>query len=287
MNKNIIKFGMFLLGLLLLLATDSFAQYRRYTHAPRPRPYYRPAPRVSVGIGVGGGYWGHRPYYRYRYRPGIAVGVGFPAAGAFFYSLPAGYSRFSFGGVPYYYYDNTYYVQNDKGYEVVAPPLGGTLDQLPRGTRLIKINGQNYYEFEGTYFSADVDNDGHKYYVVVGTNGELNVDEAEKARADASENMATEQNDQEDENGQQQPPADNSYNNNNNTYNNQQTEGSNDNDAVYDNRPQVGDQFDQLPKNSKSITVNGQTQYVSPAGTYYKPVTVDGKTVYEVTKGNN
>lgn len=287
MNKNIIKFGIFLLGALLLLANSSFAQYRRYP--TRPRHYhYRPGPRVSVGIGIGG-YGMVRPYYGYT-RPGFSFGIGLPL-GAFYYSLPVGYSRFYFGGVPYYYYDNTYYIQNNEGYEVVAPPLGGTLERLPRGARLIKINGQNYYEFNGTYFSPDIDNNGHKYYVVVGTRGELNVDEAEKARADA-ENNSNYHEDPDDYN-QGNTPMDNApgYNNDNdnkqdNADNAADTENSNNTNAVYDNRPQVGDQFDQLPKNSKSVTINGKQEYVSPAGTYYKAIKADSKTVYEVT-GNN
>nr|WP_317041112.1 DUF6515 family protein [Niabella ginsenosidivorans] len=161
------------------------------------------------------------------------------------------------------------------------------MGSVAQGARLVKINGQNYYEFDGTYFSADVTNDGHKYYVVVGTNGELNVDEAEKARAEASENIENEQDNNEDNTNYQQAPANNSYNNNINGDDQPTEVTGNDNNAVYDNRPQIGDQFDQLPKNSKSITVDGKRQYVSPAGTYYKPVIVDGRTVYEVTKGNN
>ncbi|MBO9619463.1 MAG: hypothetical protein J7539_10550 [Niabella sp.] len=287
MNKNIIKFGMFLLGALLLLANSSFAQYRR--HMPRPRYYhYRSAPRVSVGIGVGG-YGPMRPYYGYA-RPGFSFGFGLPI-GAFYGSLPIGYSRFYFGGIPYYYYDNTYYIQSNQGYEVVAPPLGGTLQHLPRGTRLVRINGQNYYEFNGTYFSPDIDGSGRKYYVVVGTNGELNLDEADKARSGAENNQNYRDAPNDNHPGslqntpmQQETPD---YNNDDNSKQENaapaENNGSYDANAGYDNRPQVGDQFDQLPKNSKAVNLDGKRVYVSPAGTYYKTVTVDGKTVYEVT----
>lgn len=170
----------------------------------------------------------------------------------------------------------------------MAPPLGGTLERLPRGTRLVKINGQNYYEFNGTYFSPDIDGNGHKYYVVIGTNGELNLDEADKARAGAENN----QNYREDPNNNrsdmplQQTPDYNYNSDDNNRQENtapMENNGNDDTNAVYDNRPQVGDQFDQLPKNSKAVNLDGKRVYVSPAGTYYKTVTVEGKTVYEVT----
>src|SRR6185437_10256426 len=63
----------------------------------------------------GGGYWGGR------YWPGIHYGVGF---NWFFPVLPIGYATYWWGGVPYYYYDNAYYMWNPSynGYIATDPP---------------------------------------------------------------------------------------------------------------------------------------------------------------------
>lgn len=71
-----------------------------------------------------------RPYYRYNgawYAPrrsGFVV-VG-PPVGVFVNVLPPFYTTVWFGGVPYYYADDTYYLWRDREreYEVVDPPQG-------------------------------------------------------------------------------------------------------------------------------------------------------------------
>lgn len=265
MSKNVIKLGMFLLGASLFLAVDSFAQYRRYPHRVyRSHSYYR-APRVSIGIG--GVFGWPAPYYRYGYGPnvGVSVGVLFPPIGATIYALPPGARRIYYGGTPYYYRDDTYFMERDKGgYEVVAPPLGATSARLPNGARMRKIDGDTYYEYNGTYYRPDVNEDRERVYVVVGRNGTL---DTEEARAQRSDDNAYDNRD--DERNGTAPAARNN-------------DDSETNDSVYDTRPQVGDQFDQLPKNSTRVTVDGKTRFRSPAGTYYKEVTIDGRTVYEV-----
>lgn len=281
MNKNLIKFGMFLLGLMLFTAIDSFGQMRRSTRVYRGygSGYHR-APRVSVGIGVGG-YWGAHPYYGYgygyrRYRPGVSVGIGFPGIGATIYSMPRGYSRFYFGGMPYFYFNNTFYLQRDRGYEVVAPPLGATLDRLPSGARLRKIDGVNYYEVNGTYLLPEINSTGKKSYIVVGTDGELNTDDAMDARSRSGSY-------EEEEDG---PLRNQRYNDRDDDEEDVVVRnGNTDGDEVYSVRPQVGDQFDQLPRNSKSVVVKGKRLYESPNGTYYKEITVNGTKVYEVVDG--
>ncbi len=52
----------------------------------------------------------------------------------------------------------------------------------------------------------------------------------------------------------------------------------------YNTGPQVGDRFEQLPRNSRAISVDGAKQYVSPGGTYYKEVQEEDRTVYEVVR---
>ena len=74
------------------------------------------------GFPGNGGRGGYRGYGGYGWN-------GF-AYGAFFAVLPAYYLSFWWGGVPYYYADNTYYHWNDyvAAYEVVPPPLDDPTD---------------------------------------------------------------------------------------------------------------------------------------------------------------
>src|ERR1700728_1890564 len=73
--------------------------------------------RGGLGLGCvgGGGFWG--PW---------GWGWGGVGLGLYFATLPYYYSTYWWGGVPYYYADNTYY-RWDAGvgqYETVAPPAG-------------------------------------------------------------------------------------------------------------------------------------------------------------------
>ncbi|WP_051107153.1 DUF6515 family protein [Niabella aurantiaca] len=268
MSKNFIKLGMFLLGASLFLAVDGFAQYRRYPSRVRSYHYHR-APRVSVGIG---GVFGFpAPYYRYGYGPnvGVSVGIVIPPVGATIYALPPGARRVYYGGVPYYYRNNLYFLEREKGgYEVVAPPLGATAERLPNGARMRKIDGNTYYEYRGTYYKADLNEDGERVYTVVGREGTLNT----KDQPYDEENSYPLNDD--DDDGIREPET-----------TGMDTGGrSTNDDATYYNHPRVGDQFEELPKNSKRVTVEGKRQFLSPAGTYYKEITVDGKVMYEVVR---
>jgi hypothetical protein len=71
--------------------------------------------RGGYGYGWRGGYWG--PW---------GWGLGGLGLGLYFATLPYYYSTYWWGGVPYYYADNTYYRWNDgvSQYETVAPPAG-------------------------------------------------------------------------------------------------------------------------------------------------------------------
>ncbi len=81
------------------------------------------------GYGRGGGYW-----YGYR---GYGGWYGYPwgalAFGAFVSVLPGYYQTFWWGGVPYYYADDTYYRWNQRvaSYEVVPPPADDATDGVP------------------------------------------------------------------------------------------------------------------------------------------------------------
>jgi hypothetical protein len=90
------------------------------------RGYYAPAlPRSYITVNhfhdryfYAGGVW-YRPY-------GPRFVVVAPPVGLFVPLLPPFYTTVWFGGIPYYYANDTYYVwrQSDNQYEVVAPPDG-------------------------------------------------------------------------------------------------------------------------------------------------------------------
>jgi hypothetical protein len=88
------------------------------------------------GYGYGGyrggyGYGGWHGGYGYGWRGGWGCcgwgwGWGGLGLGLYFASLPLYYDTYYWGGVPYYYADNTYYIYdpNAKQYQTVAPPQG-------------------------------------------------------------------------------------------------------------------------------------------------------------------
>jgi len=69
-------------------------------------------------------YWFHEGVW-YR-RGGIGFVVVAPPIGIFVPILPPFYTMVVFGGIPYYYANDAYYVYRDpqQGYQVVEPPLG-------------------------------------------------------------------------------------------------------------------------------------------------------------------
>jgi len=277
-----------------LITLQGNAQYRRYPGRYFHGGYYG-GPRVSVGIGgvFGFGHWGG--YYG---GPAVGVSVMLPpiVLGSRVQSLPSGTRRVYYGNIPYYYRGNTYYRERERGdgYEVVEPPLGATLDRLPSGARKRVIDSQIYYEYRGIYYmSSDYDK-----YIVVGKGGRLDTEEALRRRADAREDR-----DYDDEYDSRDGDYrdDDSYNRRPSRSNDQEVVVRNANeeydremkntdrartgeDAVYNTRPQMGDRFESLPRNVKTITVGSQTQYESPSGTRYKEINEDGKIVYEVVK---
>jgi hypothetical protein len=105
------------------------------------------------GYGWRGGYGGWRGGYGWRsgyggwYGPWGWGGLGL---GLYFATLPAYYSTVWWGGVPYYYADDTYYVWNGtvSQYETVSPPpelQGQAAAQAPGVSELIVYpkNGQS------------------------------------------------------------------------------------------------------------------------------------------------
>jgi hypothetical protein len=93
---------------------------------------FRSLPRESVSVPYRG-----RPYYYRRgewYRPyGSRFVVIAPPLGVVVPFLPGFYSTFWFGGVPYYYANDTYYLWRPEvnGYEVTRPPADATPSAPP------------------------------------------------------------------------------------------------------------------------------------------------------------
>ncbi|HEY6642675.1 DUF6515 family protein [Povalibacter sp.] len=106
-------------------------------------------PRGGIDIHHGGQhYWYDRGHW-YRRHNGISVVIGAPL-GAFVPLLPYYYSTIWWGGVPYYYANDTYYTWNggQNEYEVVNPPAGidsGGTTQAPYGDEVFIYpkNGQS------------------------------------------------------------------------------------------------------------------------------------------------
>jgi hypothetical protein len=252
------------LSVAAMMVTETIhAQYRRYGGNPR----------VSIGIGglFGFGRWGG--FYG-NGRAGVSIVLPPIIFGARIQVLPPGFRKIYFGGTLYYYRGNTYYREmgNGDGYESVEPPLGATINRLPLGTKRITINGQIFYEYSGNYYMQDNDNTNSRSYILVGTKGQLNIDEALRLRDESrNENDDAEYNDR-------------NYNDDNFYNNGQNNNEPSANNGAYGAGPQIGDRFENLPRNTRTITVGGKTQYESPAGTRYQAVIEDGKTVYEVVK---
>ncbi len=244
-------FSAFWVVFFFLFYREINAQRVRYY---RPYPVYRTRPVIAVGVGgLFGGYWG----------PAVGVGVNvvLPPPGARTHHLPVGAVRKEINGITYYYKNNTYFREReDGGFEVVEPPVGATLHRIPIGAKLTKINGKYYYEKDGVFYYKDRDDAGNTVYIIKGKNGELYTDEKEDAERTPSYRY-------EESSGDEVP-----------------SHSSKDSSSFYFIEPEIGDRFEQLPKNSREVIVDGEKQYVSPNGFYYKEVREDGKVLYEVVK---
>ncbi len=144
----------------------NYRQYQRNYVIVSSRPYgvYRPV---------------YSPYRFYKpvYRSPVAYVHFGPVFGFRINALPFGYSRIYVGPNPYYYNEGVYYRSyGNTGYEVVAPPLGATVNKLPANARATVINGQKYYELGGTFYQEEISENNKLSYRVVGTDAVLNTE---------------------------------------------------------------------------------------------------------------
>ncbi len=263
----------FLLPIILVVAlflVDHVAQAQR-GRIYRGYPVYRGRPMVSIGIGgVFGGYYGPRVFRGYGWGPGagVHVGVMVPPPGSSVRGLPPGAIKREINGITYYYRNDMYFRElKEGGFEVVEAPIGAALYRIPPGAELRKIEGRHYYEKNGTLYERETDRNGRVIYIIAGKNGVLSDDAAYEdddydelpnraaANEDARPNLPVVRN------------------------GNESVESS---EGAYSVRPQVGDRFEQLPRDSREVNRDGRKLFVSPNGVYYKEVKEGGITEYEV-----
>jgi hypothetical protein len=67
---------------------------------------------------------------------------------------PVGAATVFGGGKPYSYYAGTFYAYDSatKGYAVVQPPMGATVDYLPETAAKVEWKGSTHYEYGGTHY---------------------------------------------------------------------------------------------------------------------------------------
>ncbi len=122
------------------------ARYSHNQYYPTRGYATRALPAGGVAINhAGGRYWyGGGVWWAARGPRWVVVG---PPFGVFVPFLPAVYTTVWFGGVPYYYANDAYYVWRDpeRGYEVVAPPgeAASTEPPAPEDVFMYPSNGQS------------------------------------------------------------------------------------------------------------------------------------------------
>ncbi len=111
-----------------------------------------PPGNISV-VFRGGHYWFHSGVWYQHFGPGPGFVVIRPPLGIIVPVLPPAYSVVYYSGMPYYYADETYYVQQPTGYEVVAPPPAEPAPPAPAAAQPTQTAGTWYYcESSKTYY---------------------------------------------------------------------------------------------------------------------------------------
>lgn len=281
MNKRLLS----LLALVFLIgfSIDGNAQRGRTGYyGQRPYSSYHSRPRVMISIGsVMGGVFGGSfgsGYYGYGWGPGFGINIVIPPSERYTGQAPSGATKRVYGGITYYYRNNTYYrKRKDGGFEMVEPPLGASLDRIPQDARLRKIDGEYFYEYRGAFYQMKEDENEERYYIVVGKNGDLMLNDAYERRFGKEEGNTSQENLRTDTKAdtEKMPIVKNG-----NAEQEETTSPKHANPVL----PQAGDKFDELPANCKEVTINGEKLFVSPNGVYYKKRTTDEFTYYEVVK---
>lgn len=230
-------------SLIALLIISGQASAQRNWGRPN---YYRPSPRVYAYV--------PRPVFR----PSFNINVGF---GSRYYARP--YTSYSRAFVPY------------------GRSIGIRVNTLPYGYLPLHFGSDNYYYYDNTFYRRYDDRnyevvsppigaklpqlpsavkavtiDGQKYYELGGTYYVATYNNSNQVLYEVvgvNGELRTNQNDND----------------------------NNQNQSI--NRPiQEGDFVDNLPDQCKTITINGQTLYVSPDNIYYQQIVESNRTYYKV-----
>lgn len=208
-----------------------------------------------------GRYYGYSHYY--------------PVRGQRFVRIPGPYISLQFGGNPFYYSSGMFYRPYGSYFAITMPPLGIHVNILPRGYWPLRVSGYPYFYYNGIFYrqtnndyevvqapvGADVPSlprdtkttviDGEKYYEYNGSyfkdhvkpNGELWYTVVGKNGVlNTDKNTAA--------NEEVEPPQ--------------------------DTRPSIGQVFDSLPRDTKTIVINNKTYHLSSDNVYYEEI-MDGK----------
>ncbi|MDP4265249.1 MAG: DUF6515 family protein [Bacteroidota bacterium] len=190
--------------------------------------------------------------------------------------LPRSFISISFGGYPYYYNSGLFYSYYNGFYEPVYAPFGICVSTLPYGYYPFYLGGMPYYYYEGVYYR---DHGDQQYEVVDAPMGAV-VSTLPKGATVAIINgekfyefNGTYYKESTNSNNEVVYTVVGKYGEINNT----------DEPGAGANQPlKVGDIVTTLPENSRQVTINGQTLFVSPDNFYYKQRTDNGVTSYEV-----
>jgi hypothetical protein len=203
----------------------------------------------------------------------------YPVRGQYFNRMPGSYISLNFGGNPFYYSAGLFYRPYGNYFSVTAPPFGIHVNILPRGYWPLRMSGYPYFYHNGIFYrqtnkdyevvqapvGAEVPSiprdskamvvDGEKYYEYNGTyfkdyikpNGELwYTVEGKHGVLNTDKNTAA---------NNYQPPV-----------------------VQQDTRPSIGEVFDTLPHDYKTIVIDNKKYFVSTDNVYYEEV-IDGKQV--------
>ncbi len=245
--KPLLKTVVVFVFVFIAMAASAQRYNRNYRNFPPPPPVYRSYGYIPV----------RRPVIVARPAVSINIGIGSryarsyysrpynvygPSVGFHINTLPFGCYPFSFGSSRYYYYDNTFYRRYNDNEYEVIAPPMGA--KIPSLPRNAKA----------------VLIDGQKYYELGGTyyvetfnqNNQLLYEVVGKDGVLNTGNDVV-------------------ASNNNNTF-----------QQPFSNEPRLNDVVSQLPDQCKTVTVNGQTLYVSPDNIYYQQINDGDNVAYKV-----
>lgn len=284
--RSVFAIGLLVAGMMVLLAPEAAAQRRgggsvRHSSARRgtaarrpaarpatrrpaarrpaargPAPVRRTARRKSVKRVHNKRYsaWkdARRDYYRYRTINNMLF------VGAYVVTRPRTYTTVVVSGSTYYYAGGVYYVSSGSGYVVVSSPPGAVVYAVPTHTTTVYVNETPYYYYGGTYYV--VTSEPAPQPTVIVDHSATSITEtypsyAHTGQASGEKNAGAA--------SAELPPM---------------TEDQESYEVV---APPMGATVPYLPDEADRETVNGKKYYVYE-GTYYRPFSSEGDTVYMV-----